>query len=63
MDLIIKLNSETAGKDKLARLLQYSCRAAWDSLGAKNEAHLALINQLKTLEYLLSSFRKRKLIR
>lgn len=63
MDLIIKLNSETAGKDKLARLLQYSCRAAWDSLGVKNEAHQALIHQLKTLEYLLSSFRKRKLIR
>lgn len=63
MDLIIKLNSETAGKDKLARLLQYSCRAIWDSLNVKNEAQLVYIHQLKSLEYLLSSFRKRKLIR
>lgn len=60
MDLIIKLNSEVAGKDKLARLIQYSCRAIWDSLNAKNDAHLALIHQLKSLEYSLSSFRKRK---
>ncbi|CRK93704.1 CLUMA_CG007232, isoform A [Clunio marinus] len=58
MDVFIKLNSEVAGKDKAARLLQYSCRALWDSLNVKNEAHLALIHQLKSLEYILSSFRK-----
>lgn len=61
MDLIIKLNSQVAGKDKTARLLQYSCRALWDSLNAKNDAHLVFIHQLKSLEYILSSFRKRKL--
>lgn len=60
MDLIIKLNSEVAGKDKIARLLQYSCRAVWDSLNAKNDAHLLFIHQLKTLEFTLSSFRKCK---
>lgn len=60
MDLVIKLNSEVAGKDKVARLLQYSCKALYDSLDAKNEAHLAAVHQLKSLEYILSSFRKRK---
>jgi peroxin-11B len=61
MDLYIKLNAEVAGKDKIARLIQYSCRALWDSLDAKNDAHLALIHQLKQVEFILSSFRKRKI--
>lgn len=60
MDIIIKLNSEVAGKDKVARLIQYSCRALWDSLNAKNDGHLVFIHQLKSLEYILSSFRKCK---
>lgn len=60
MDTIIKLNSQVAGKDKVARLLQYSCRTLWDSLNQKNEAQVALISQLKNLEYILSSFRKRE---
>jgi peroxin-11B len=58
MEYFISLNSQVAGKDKIARLLQYSCRAIWDSLNSKNEAQLALVHQLKTLENLLSSFRK-----
>lgn len=62
MDIFIKLNSQTAGKDKVARLLQYSCRAAWDSLSSKTDAQLALQHQLKSLEFILSSFRKRKLM-
>lgn len=61
MDIIIKLNSEVAGKDKIARLLQYSCRAVWDSLNAKNDSHQLFIHQLKSLEYILSSFRKCKI--
>jgi peroxin-11B len=61
MDLVIKLNSEVAGKDKLARLLQYACRALWDSLSDKNDTTSAFIHQLKSLEYILSSFRKSKL--
>lgn len=60
MDVFIKLNSEVAGNDKLARLLQYSCRAAWDSLNAKDEGVQFIVHKLKTLEFLLSSFRKRK---
>lgn len=61
MDIVLKLNSEVAGKDKVARFLQYSSRAIWDSLNQNDEAQLALIHKLKSLEYILSSFRKRKL--
>lgn len=39
------------------RLIQYSCRALWDSFQA-HSWNSALIDKLKTLEYLLSSFRK-----
>ena len=60
MDLYFKLNAEVAGKDKIARLLQYSCRAFWDSLNAKDEAHIVFIHQLKSLENVLSLFRKSK---
>jgi hypothetical protein len=60
MDIFIKLNAEVGGKDKVARLLQYSCRLFWDSLDARKERNLFLIHELKTLEYLLSSFRKCK---
>ncbi|KAG5674600.1 hypothetical protein PVAND_004554 [Polypedilum vanderplanki] len=58
MDIVIKLNSQVAGKDKVARLIQYSCRALWDSLNQKDESQIALIHQLKNLEFILSSFRK-----
>lgn len=58
MDVVIKLNQSVAGKDKLARLVQYSCRALWDSLNAKDEAQSLFIHKLKSLEFILSSFRK-----
>lgn len=58
MDLVIDINQSIAGKDKLARLVQYSCRVLWDSLNAKDEAHSLFIHKLKSLEYILSSFRK-----
>lgn len=60
MEFVIKLNSDVAGKDKVARLLQYSTKAIYDSLNAKEEAQLIFIHKLKSLEFLLSSFRKRK---
>lgn len=41
------------------RLVQYACRALWDSMQAR-PWNSALIDKLKTLEYLLSSFRKCK---
>lgn len=60
MDIFVKLNAEVAGKDKVARLLQYSCRTFWDSLDTQKRSNIFLIHKLKTLENLLSSFRKRK---
>lgn len=65
MELLIKLNSQAAGKDKIARLLQYSCRAAWDSLPKSQNyySYFELINDLKTIENLLSNFRKCKKFR
>ncbi|XP_052897155.1 peroxisomal membrane protein 11A [Anopheles moucheti] len=56
MDIVIKLNSQTVGKDKIARLCQYSCRALW----ARKEGSESLetIKLLKHIESILSSFRK-----
>lgn len=39
------------------RLAQYACRALWDSLPS-NDAHSEYVHRLKSLEYILSSFRK-----
>uniref|UniRef100_A0AAG5DSV3 Peroxisomal membrane protein 11B n=1 Tax=Anopheles atroparvus TaxID=41427 RepID=A0AAG5DSV3_ANOAO len=59
MDIIIKLNSQTVGKDKIARLFQYSCRALW---ATKIANHASPTNDsvqlLKHIESILSSFRK-----
>lgn len=41
-----------------SRLAQYACRALWDSLPT-NDAHGEYVHRLKSLEYILSSFRKR----
>lgn len=39
------------------RLIQYACRGLWDSMKT-SPWNAELIDKLKTLEYLLSSFRK-----
>ncbi|XP_055374463.1 peroxisomal membrane protein 11B [Condylostylus longicornis] len=57
MEAWIKLNSESIGRDKIARLIQYFSRAVWDSL-EQNHASPITVDQFKTLEYILSSFRK-----
>ncbi|XP_063225311.1 peroxisomal membrane protein 11B [Bacillus rossius redtenbacheri] len=57
MDVIIKLNSQTAGRDKLVRLLQYASKAAWHFLQQK-EVNRRSVDKLKSLEYTFSSFRK-----
>ncbi|XP_053676664.1 peroxisomal membrane protein 11B [Anopheles nili] len=56
MDIVIKLNSQTVGKDKIARLCQYSCRALWASKEASESKES--IELLKHIESTLSSFRK-----
>ncbi|XP_067634246.1 peroxisomal membrane protein 11B [Eurosta solidaginis] len=57
MDKLVQLNSQTAGRDKIARLIQYTSRALWDSLESA-DASPALADSFKTVEYILSTFRK-----
>ncbi|XP_059615974.1 peroxisomal membrane protein 11B [Phlebotomus argentipes] len=57
MDTLIRLNNSTAGRDKTARLIQYLCKALWDTLDA-NDINSHLIDQLRTFELSLSTFRK-----
>ncbi|KAH8370331.1 hypothetical protein KR093_003085 [Drosophila rubida] len=57
MDKWVQLNNQAAGRDKIARLIQYASRAMWDSLDNAN-CHPALVDNFKTIEYILSTFRK-----
>ncbi|XP_050499040.1 peroxisomal membrane protein 11B [Diabrotica virgifera virgifera] len=55
IDQLIKLNNQTAGRDKIARLLQYLSRFVWHNL-QKTQKHGVV--SLKNLEFQLSTFRK-----
>ncbi|XP_056636004.1 peroxisomal membrane protein 11A [Diorhabda carinulata] len=55
MDQLIKLNNQTAGRDKIARILQYLSRFIWHNL-QKNRKNGVV--GLKNLEFQLSTFRK-----
>ncbi|XP_014096020.2 peroxisomal membrane protein 11B [Bactrocera oleae] len=57
LDNLVLLNNQTAGRDKIARLVQYASRALWDSLESV-DASPALADSFKTVEYILSTFRK-----
>ncbi|XP_055311873.1 peroxisomal membrane protein 11B [Sitodiplosis mosellana] len=57
LDKLVRLNTQSDGRDKVARLIQYACRALWDGMRVR-PWNSELIDKLKTLEYLLSSFRK-----
>ncbi|TDG47023.1 hypothetical protein AWZ03_006460 [Drosophila navojoa] len=57
MEKWVQLNNQAAGRDKIARLIQYASRAMWDSLESSN-CHPALVDNFKTIEYILSTFRK-----
>lgn len=59
MEKWVQLNGQAAGRDKVARLIQYSSRALWDALEKINSSP-DLVHQFKTIEYILSTFRKRK---
>ncbi|KAL0117281.1 hypothetical protein PUN28_010258 [Cardiocondyla obscurior] len=57
MDIIVKLNEQTAGRDKIIRLLQYGSRAYWYyAQNANSTKYSAEI--LRSLEFTFSSFRK-----
>ncbi|KAK9880581.1 hypothetical protein WA026_011821 [Henosepilachna vigintioctopunctata] len=55
METIIRINNQTAGRDKTARLIQYLSKFAWYTL-QKNNSNIVEI--LKNLEYQLGTFRK-----
>ncbi|KAH8327035.1 hypothetical protein KR074_001069 [Drosophila pseudoananassae] len=57
MDRLVQLNNQAGGRDKIARLVQYASRAMWDSLESTNSSP-ALVDNFKTIEYILSTFRK-----
>lgn len=57
MDTIVRLNNQTAGRDKIIRLLQYGSRASWYFF-QNGEKSRQKIDVLKSLEYTFSSFRK-----
>ncbi|XP_072750526.1 peroxisomal membrane protein 11B [Anoplolepis gracilipes] len=57
MDIIVRLNEQTAGRDKIIRLLQYGSRAYW--YYAQNAQSTKLSAEiLRSLEFTFSSFRK-----
>ncbi|GAB1861926.1 Peroxisomal membrane protein 11B [Camponotus japonicus] len=57
MDIIVKLNEQTAGRDKIIRLLQYGSRTYWYyAQNAQSTRFSAEI--LRSLEFTFSSFRK-----
>lgn len=57
MDVVIKVNNQSVGRDKLARLIQYTSRLVWHQLEIRN-ANKYSIDRIKNLELTLSSFRK-----
>lgn len=58
MDILVKLNNQTAGRDKLVRFLQYGSRASWYYAQNARGTSTHSIDALKSLEYAFSTFRK-----
>ncbi|XP_066598257.1 peroxisomal membrane protein 11B [Prorops nasuta] len=57
MDIIVKLNEQTSGRDKIIRLLQYGSRAGWYYMQSAENTRRS-VDVLRSLEYTFSSFRK-----
>ncbi|XP_028167595.1 peroxisomal membrane protein 11B [Ostrinia nubilalis] len=57
MDIIIQVNNQSNGRDKLARLAQYTSRLIWHQLES-NHANKYSVDRIKNLELTLSTFRK-----
>uniref|UniRef100_A0A1B6MM93 Peroxisomal membrane protein 11B n=2 Tax=Graphocephala atropunctata TaxID=36148 RepID=A0A1B6MM93_9HEMI len=57
MSQFVKFNNQTAGRDKLARLLQYASRVTWYYMLKCNATHKS-VDTVKSLEFTLSTFRK-----
>lgn len=58
MEVLIKLNNQTNGRDKMARLIQYSARSAWYILHQHKLLNPKSVDNLKSLEYNMATFRK-----
>jgi len=58
MDTYLKFSSQTAGKDKLARLIQYSSKLLAYLIERIRIGRIDLADQLKHLEYHFGTFRK-----
>ncbi|XP_071440356.1 peroxisomal membrane protein 11B [Hetaerina americana] len=57
MDIIVSLNNQTAGRDKIARILQYGSKATWHYLQDRPLSRRS-VEQLQSLEYTFGSFRR-----
>ncbi|CAG5029505.1 unnamed protein product [Parnassius apollo] len=57
MDIIIRVNNQSVGRDKLARLVQYTSRLVWHQLETRN-ANKYSVDRVKSLENTLGTFRK-----
>ncbi|KAL7641878.1 UNVERIFIED_CONTAM: hypothetical protein RMT77_007752 [Armadillidium vulgare] len=57
MEKWIKINSQSSGKDKIARLIQYSSRFLWYYIEIRKDSR-DTVTKLQNLEKSLSSFRK-----
>ncbi|XP_046398350.1 peroxisomal membrane protein 11B [Ischnura elegans] len=57
MDIIVSLNNQTAGRDKIVRLLQYGSKATWHYMQGRPLGSRS-VEQLKNLEYTFGSFRR-----
>ncbi|KAG0716561.1 Peroxisomal membrane protein 11B [Chionoecetes opilio] len=57
MDVWVKLNSSTAGKDKLFRFIQYLSRLTWHNLERRKNLR-DTVARLKIIESAFSTFRK-----
>ncbi|XP_041984437.1 peroxisomal membrane protein 11B [Aricia agestis] len=57
MDIIIKVNNQSNGRDKLARLIQYTSRLVWHQLESRH-ANKYSVDRIKSLENTFSTFRK-----
>ncbi|XP_077279380.1 peroxisomal biogenesis factor 11ab [Temnothorax americanus] len=57
MDIVVKLNEQTAGRDKIIRLLQYGSRVYWYYAQNMRSTRYSA-ERLRSLEFTFSSFRK-----
>ncbi|KAF6216778.1 hypothetical protein GE061_001128 [Apolygus lucorum] len=58
MDILIRINNQTTGRDKIARLIQYSSRALWYFIQQNRISGAKSIEKIKRLENVFSTFRK-----